>query len=97
MGECETYKERREKLEKMRKIDECGMKFVHYQVDIHSSEMDGGYRGNRKNTSKTFLCNIWKTRDERPNVGGDSIRSRNDARSRKGCVDNGQKTTASNK
>ena len=44
---------------------------------------------------------IWKKRNERPNVGGVSIRSRNGARngapSRKGCVDNGQMTKASNK
>ena len=36
--------------------------------------------------SKHFLCNIWKKRNERPNVGGISIRSRNGASSRKGCV-----------
>ena len=27
--------------------------------------------------SKRFLCIIWKKRNERPNVGGVSIRSRN--------------------
>ena len=48
-------------------------------------------------TSKRFLCRIWKKRNERPNVGGVSIRSRNAAPSRKGCVVNGQMTTASNK
>ena len=37
-------------------------------------------------TSKTFLCNIWKQRKERPNVAGVSIRSRNDAPSQKVCV-----------
>ena len=36
-------------------------------------------------------------RNERPNVGGVSIRSRNGAPSRKGCVINGQMTKASNK
>ena len=35
---------------------------------------------------------MWKKRDERPNVGGVSIRSRNGAPSRKGCVVNGQMT-----
>ena len=40
---------------------------------------------------------IWKKRNERPNVGGVSIRSRNGAPSRKGCVVNAQMTKASNK
>ena len=35
-------------------------------------------------TSKQFLCNIWKKGNERPNVGGVSIRNRNDVPSRKG-------------
>ena len=48
-------------------------------------------------TSKQFLCNIWKKRNERPNVGGVSIRSRNGHPSRKGCVVNGQMIKASNK
>ena len=47
--------------------------------------------------SKQFLCNIWKERNERPNVGGVFIRSRNGAPSRKGCVVNRQMTKASNK
>ena len=42
--------------------------------------------------SKNFLCNILGNRDERPNVGGDSIRSRNGALSPKGCMVNGQMT-----
>ena len=46
---------------------------------------------------KQFLYNIWKKHNERPNVGGVSIRSRNGAPSRKGCVVNGQMTKASNK
>ena len=46
---------------------------------------------------KQFLCIIWKKRNERPNVGGVSIRSRNGAPSRKACVVNGQMTKASNK
>ena len=44
-----------------------------------------------------FLCNRWKKRKERSNVGGVSIRSRNGASSRKGCVVNGQMTKASSK
>ena len=47
--------------------------------------------------SKQFLNNIRKKRDEGPNVGGVSIRSRNGAPSQKGCVVNGQITKASNK
>ena len=39
---------------------------------------------------KQFLCNTWKKRNERRNVGGASIRSRNGAPSRKGCVVSGQ-------
>ena len=46
-------------------------------------------------TSKKFLCNIWKKRNERPNAGGVSIRCRNGAPSRKGCVVNGPMTKAS--
>ena len=42
--------------------------------------------------SKQFLCSIWKKRNERPNVGGVSIESRNGAPSRKGCAVNGQIT-----
>ena len=47
--------------------------------------------------SKQFLCSIWKKRNERPNVGGVSIRIRNGASSRKGCVANGQMTKVRNK
>ena len=47
--------------------------------------------------SKQFLCSIWKKHNERPNVGGVSIRSRNGAPSRNRCVVNGQMTKASNK
>ena len=47
--------------------------------------------GKKKNVFST-----WERRDERPNVGGVSIRSRNVARSRKGCVVNGPMTKAYN-
>ena len=46
---------------------------------------------------KRFLYNIWKKRCEHRTVEGVSIRSRNGAPSRKGCVVNGQMTKASNK
>ena len=52
-------------------------------------------RGDR--ISKQFLCNIRKKRNERPNVGGVSIRSRSRDPYRKGCLVNGQMTKASNK
>ena len=48
---------------------------------------------NRKEARQAFFfCQsiIWKKRNERPNVGGVSIRSRNGAPSRKGCVVSGQ-------
>ena len=47
--------------------------------------------------STQFLCNIWKKRNKRLNVGGVTTRSRNGAPSRKGCVVNGQMTKASKK
>ena len=47
--------------------------------------------------SKQFIYSIWRKRDERPNVGSVSTRSRDGAPSRKGCVVNGQTTKASNK
>ena len=45
---------------------------------------------------KRFLCNVWKKRNERLNVEGVSIRSRNGAPSRKGRSVNSQTTKASN-
>ena len=106
VGECEIYKEERDALEEeMRKLDECDMeefgrlesreKTIAILGDRwwpQTAKQDGDDRIN-----KQFLCNIWKKRNERPNVGGVSIRSRNGAPSRKGCVVNGQMTKASNK
>ena len=48
-------------------------------------------------TIKQFLSIAWNKRSRRPNVEGVSIRSRNGAPSRKGCVVNDQMTMASNK
>ena len=103
MGECEIYKEERDVLEGMRKIDECGMqKFG----TLDSSEkaiailrdrwwlQTAKQEGDKIN--KTLICNIWKKRNERPDVGGVSIRSGNGSPSRKGCVVNGTMTKASN-
>ena len=50
------------------------------------------------NICKRLMCNIWKKRNERLNIEGVSIRSRNGAApSRKGRVGNGHTTKASNK
>ena len=56
-----------------------------------------GETGNGGKVSKPFLCNIRKKYNERPNVGGISIRSKNGAPSRKGYVVNGEMTKAINK
>ena len=104
MGECEIYNVVRNVLEEMRKIDECGMeKFG----TLDSSEKTIAILGDRwrpqtakqkgDKISKQFICNIWKKRNGRPNVGGVSIRSRNGAPSRERCVVNGQMTKAINK
>ena len=104
-GKCEIYKEERDTLEEgMRKIEGCDMeKFG----TLDSSEEMIALLGDRwwpqtakeegYETSGRVLCNMWKKRTEHPNVGGVSIRSRNGAPSRKGCVVNGQITKASNK
>ena len=106
VGECGIYMEERDALEEeMRKLDERDMKSL---VDeIKSCEKTIAMLGYRwwpqtakqdgDGISKQFLCNIWKKRNERPNVGVVSIRSRNGAPSRKGCVVNAQMTKASNK
>ena len=90
--------------EEMRKLDVCGMEEF---GRLESSEKTIAILGDRwwpqtakqdgDRISKQFLCSTWKKRKERPNVGGVSIRSRNGAPSRKGCVVNGQITKASNK
>ena len=48
-------------------------------------------------SEKVSMQLMGKKRNEHPNVGGISIRSRNGAPSRKGCVVNGQMARASNK
>ena len=69
MGECEVYKEERDVLEEMRKIDESGMgKFC----TLDSSEKTIAILGDRwwpqtakqegDTISKNFLRNIWKKR-----------------------------------
>ena len=83
----------------MRKFDVCDMEEF---GRLESSEKTIAALGDRSwpqtakqdgdRISKPFLVSIWKKRNERPNVGGVSIRSRNDGPSRKGCVVNGQMT-----
>ena len=51
--------------------------------------------GNRM--SKQFLRDVWRKRNEPPNVGAVSLGSRDGAPFRNGCVVNGQMTKASNK
>ena len=68
VGECEIYKEERDVLEEMRKMDECGMEKFGTLVD--SSEKTIAILGDRwwpqtakqqgDKTSKTFLCNMEK-------------------------------------
>ena len=105
VGECEIYKEERDALEEgMRKLDVCAMEEF---GRLESSEKTIAILGDRwwpqtakqdgDRISKEFLCYMWKKHDERPNVGGVSIRSGNGAPSRKGCVVNDQMTKASNK
>ena len=83
--------------------DECDMGEGWYRLDISSSEKTMVILGDRwlsqrakqdgDNMGKKFLCNCMGKRIERPNVGGVSVRSRNGAPSRKGCVVNGQMST----
>ena len=89
--------------EEMRKLDECDMEEFNR---LERSEKTIAILGDRwwpktakqdgDRISKQFLCNIWKMRNERPDVGGVFIRSRNSAPSRKVCVVNGEMTKASN-
>ena len=105
VAECELYKEERDTLEKeMREVNEGGMNLfealdnrektiaiLRDRCWPQTAKQDGD------NICKRFLCNIWKKRNDRLNVEGVSIRSRNGAPSRKGRVVNGHTTKASNK
>ena len=90
-------------LEEMGKPDECAMEEIGRLESVKTTAILGNRRwlqtakqeGDR--ISKPFLCKIWKKRKERPNVGGVSIKSRNGAPSRKGCVVNGEMTKKSTK
>ena len=90
--------------EEMRKLDVCR---VEEFGRLESSEKTITILGDRwwpqtakqdgDRICKNFLRNTRKRRNERPNVGGVSIRSRNGAPSRKECMVNGQMTKASDK
>ena len=87
----------------MEKLDVCDMEEV---GRLQSSEKTTAIprdrwwpqtaKQDKERIGKQFLCILWKNRNERPNVGGVSIRSRNGAPPRKGCVVNGEMTKASN-
>ena len=88
----------------MRKLDVCDMEEF---GRLESNEKTIAILGDRwwpqtakqdgDRIRKLFVCGVWKQRNERPNVRGVSIRSRNGAPSRKVCVVNGQTTKARNK
>ena len=105
VGECEICKEERDASEEeTRKLHACDMEEL---GRLESGEKTIAILGGRwwpqtgkqdgDRISKQFLRNLWKKRNERPNVGGVSIRSMNGAPSQKGCVVNGHMTKASNK
>ena len=91
-------------LEEMRELDECDTEKFGTLGSSEETIVILGVRwwpqtakqqGDKK--SKKFLCNTWEKRNERPDVGGVSMRTRNGAPSRKGCVVNGRMTKARNK
>ena len=80
-------------LEEMGKIDESDMKdFDGLESSEKMFAILGGRwwpqtaKQERDKIIKQLICNIWKKRNERANVGGVSFRSRNGAPFRKGCV-----------
>ena len=105
VGECEICKEERDVLEdEMKKIGECDME--KFSILDNSEKTIAILRDRRwpqkakqegNKINKKFVCNKWKKHNERQNVGGVFIRSRNGAPSRKGCVVNDQMSKASNK
>ena len=81
------YKEERDVLkDEMTEIDDCDMEEFGTLLIVSSETAIDilGYgwwpqaaKQEGDKISKTFLCNIWKPRNERPTVGGVSIRSIN--------------------
>ena len=85
--------------EETRTLDACD-KFGRLESSEKKIEIDGGRRRrNRTGIGKanSFHIVYGRSVNERPNVGGISIRSRNGAPSRTGCVVNGQMTKANKK
>ena len=105
VGEGEIYQEERDALEEeMRKLGVCDIEEFGRLASIEKTiDIPGGRwwpqtaKKDGDGMSKQFPCIMWKKRNERSNVGGVSIRSKNGAPSPKGCMVNGQMTTASNK
>ena len=103
VGECEINKEERDTLEEARTLDVFDMEEL---CRLEGSDKTIAILGDRwwsqtakqngDGISKPFLCNICKKRNERPKVGGASIRRRNGAPPRKESVVHGQMTKASN-
>ena len=96
-GECEIDNEERDVLE-MRKIDECVMqKFGTLEISETTIAILGDrwwpqtakQQGDKVSKNIYLVCNIWGKQNERRNVGGVIIRSRNGGPSRKGCVIDG--------
>ena len=99
VGECRIYKDERDALEGMTKLDVGDMEEF---GRLESSEKPIAILGDRcwpqttkqdgDRVSTRFLCNTRETHNDRPNVGGVSTRSMSGAPSRKGCVVNGEMT-----
>ena len=104
VGECETCKEERDVLEKMRKLEECDTeKFdtLHSRDKTIAILEDGWWpqaaKQEGENISEKFRSNIWTERNERPAVGGVYNSSRISGPSRMGCMVNAQMSNANNK
>ncbi|CAM9999984.1 unnamed protein product [Sphacelaria rigidula] len=101
--ECELYKKGRDVLEgEMRDVNEGGMESFD-ALDTREKNMAGDENRPQKakqdgtKRCKKVKCTVWKKCNEHLDVGGVSIRSKNSAPSRKGCVVNRQTTKVSNK
>ena len=77
------YKVKRD-VSEMRKLDECGMEnfgTLYSSAKTIAIVRDRWWprmaKRDRDKISKKFPCNMWNKRNERPHVGGVSIRSRN--------------------
>ena len=99
VAECELYQEERGILEEeMREVNEGGMKSfdILYSREKTIAILGDRWRPQTAKQDGDKICNVWKKRNERLNVEGVSIRSRNGAPSRERRVVNGNTTKASN-